>query len=120
MERTKTKLCGCGETNIPVGGKIRVMCEFRDAKQKSEFLCGENRFQESTQFTHTQRIMDNTNTQRSNTKRLRKRKTWKEIKKRAEANYLENVPKSLQRSGKDGTLTSHQAEGRYFTKSAST
>ena len=37
MERTKTKLCGCGGTNIPVGGKIRVMCEFRDAKQKSEF-----------------------------------------------------------------------------------
>ena len=37
MERRKTKLCGCGGTNIPVGGKIRVICEFRDAKQKSKF-----------------------------------------------------------------------------------
>ena len=35
MERTKTKLCEYGLTNIPVEGK--VMCEFRDAKQKSEF-----------------------------------------------------------------------------------
>ena len=32
MERTKTKLCGYGRTNISVEGKIKVMCEFRDAK----------------------------------------------------------------------------------------
>ena len=37
MERTKTKLCGYGGTNIQVEGKIKVMCEFGDAKQKSEF-----------------------------------------------------------------------------------
>ena len=37
IERTKTKLCGYGGTNIPVEGKIKVMCEFRDAKQKLEF-----------------------------------------------------------------------------------
>ena len=37
MERTKTKLCGYCETNIPVEGKIKVICEFQDAKQKSEF-----------------------------------------------------------------------------------
>ena len=36
MERTKTKLCGYGRTNISVEGKIKLMCEFRDAKQKSE------------------------------------------------------------------------------------
>ena len=36
MERTKTKLCGYGRTNISVEGKIKVMCEFRDAKQKLE------------------------------------------------------------------------------------
>ena len=35
--RGPTKLCGFGGTNIPVEGKIKVMCEFRDAKQKSEF-----------------------------------------------------------------------------------
>ena len=28
MERTKTKLCGYGGTNIPVEGKIKVMCKF--------------------------------------------------------------------------------------------
>ena len=28
MERTKTNLCGYGGTNIPVEGKIKVMCEF--------------------------------------------------------------------------------------------
>ena len=32
MERTKTKLCGYGRTNISVEGKIKLMCEFRDAK----------------------------------------------------------------------------------------
>ena len=37
MKRTKTMLCGYGGTNILVEGKIKVMCEFRDAKQKSEF-----------------------------------------------------------------------------------
>ena len=37
MEITKTKLCGYGGTNIPVEGKIKVMCKFLDAKQKSEF-----------------------------------------------------------------------------------
>ena len=37
MERTKTKLCGYGGTNSQVEGKIKVMCEFGDAKQKSEF-----------------------------------------------------------------------------------
>ena len=37
MERTRTKLCGYGGTNIPVEGKIKVICKFRDAKQKSEF-----------------------------------------------------------------------------------
>ena len=37
MERTKTKLCEYDGTNIPVEGKIKVMCEFQDAKQKSEF-----------------------------------------------------------------------------------
>ena len=37
IERTKTKLCGYGGTNIPMEGKVKVMCEFRDAKQKSEF-----------------------------------------------------------------------------------
>ena len=37
MGRTKTKLCGYGGANIPVEGKIKVMREFRDAKQKSEF-----------------------------------------------------------------------------------
>ena len=34
--KTKTKLCGYGGTNISVEGKIKVMCEFRDAKQKLE------------------------------------------------------------------------------------
>ena len=28
MERTKTKLCGYGGTNISVEGRIKVMCEF--------------------------------------------------------------------------------------------
>ena len=37
MEKTKTKLCGYGGTNIPVKEKIKMMCEFRDTKQKSEF-----------------------------------------------------------------------------------
>ena len=37
IENTKTKLCGYGGTNISVEGKIKVMCEFRDAKQKLEF-----------------------------------------------------------------------------------
>ena len=37
MERTKAKLCGYGGTTIPVEGKIKVVCEFQDAKQKSEF-----------------------------------------------------------------------------------
>ena len=36
IENTKTKLCGYGGTNISVEGKIKVMCEFRDAKQKLE------------------------------------------------------------------------------------
>ena len=66
MERTKTKLCGYGGTNIPVEGKIKVVCEFRDAKQKSELL---NRFQDSTQFADMRRIEHDTNTQRNNIKR---------------------------------------------------
>ena len=37
MERTKAKLYGYGGTNILVKGKIKVMREFQDAKQKSEF-----------------------------------------------------------------------------------
>ena len=37
MERTKRKLCRYGGTNIPVEGRIKVMCEFWDAKQKSKF-----------------------------------------------------------------------------------
>ena len=28
MERTKRKLCRYGGTNIPVEGRIKVMCEF--------------------------------------------------------------------------------------------
>ena len=36
MEKTKTKLCGYVGTNILVERKIKVMREFRDAKQKSE------------------------------------------------------------------------------------
>ena len=36
MEKTKTNLCGYVRTNILVEGKIKVMCEFRDTKQKSE------------------------------------------------------------------------------------
>ena len=31
------KLCGYGGTNIPVEGKIKVMCEFQDDKQVSTF-----------------------------------------------------------------------------------
>ena len=37
IERTKTKPCGYGGTNVPMEEKVKVMCEFRDAKQKSEF-----------------------------------------------------------------------------------
>ena len=37
MERTKAKLFGYGGTNIPVEGKIKVMYELQDEKQKSEF-----------------------------------------------------------------------------------
>ena len=37
MERTKAKLYGYDGTNILVKGKIKVMREFQDAKQKSEF-----------------------------------------------------------------------------------
>ena len=36
MEKTKTKLCGYVGTNILVERKIKVMREFRGAKQKSE------------------------------------------------------------------------------------
>ena len=36
IEKTKTKLCGYDGTNISVEGKIKVMREFRDAKQKLE------------------------------------------------------------------------------------
>ena len=35
--KTKIKLCGYGQRNIPVEGKIKVMCEFRHGKQKLEF-----------------------------------------------------------------------------------
>ena len=37
MERRTTKLCTYGVTNVPVKGKIKVICEFRDDKKKSEF-----------------------------------------------------------------------------------
>ena len=66
MKRTKTKLCGYGGTSIPVKGKIKVMCEFRDAKQKSEFYVA--KIDSNTQFTDMQRIGDDTNTQRNNIK----------------------------------------------------
>ena len=36
MERRTTKLCRYGVRNIPVKGKIKVICEFRDDKKKSK------------------------------------------------------------------------------------
>ena len=64
MEKTKTKLCWYGGTSIPVEGKIKVMCEFRDAKQKLEFYVVKTDSKTVyTQFRDMQRTGDDTNTQ---------------------------------------------------------
>ena len=118
MERTKTKLCGYGGTNIPLEGKIKVMCKFRDAKQKSEFYvtktdsktalslqtCRElgmiQIFNKVTSNKDNKIEKDRTSMERAD---IEKKGDWWQIRKRAEANYRENVSKSLQRSAKNGT-----------------
>ena len=118
MERTKTKLCRYGGTNIPLEGKIKVMCKFRDAKQKSEFYVTKTDFKTALSLQTCRELgmiqifnkvtsnkdkkieKDRTSMERAD---IEKKGDGWQIRKRAEANYRENVSKSLQRSAKNGT-----------------